>query len=86
MTDELNLAEFARWAIENGSWDGSLGLDGGDIQEKAVSCGILIKTKYDPEIHGNNDVDCEPGDNWYVYSPAFAAARRAKIRALEPKP
>ena len=86
MTDELNLAEFARWAIENGSWDGSLGLDGGDIQEKAVSCGILIMTKYDPEIHGNNDVECEPGDNWYVYSPAFAAARRAKIRALEPKP
>ena len=81
MTGELDLAEFARWAIENGSWDSSLGLDGGDIQEKAQACGILVKTKYDPKRHGGNDVDCEPGDDWYEYSPAFTAAR-----ALEPKP
>jgi len=82
MTDVLDLAEFARWAIENGSWDGALGLDGGDIQEKALACGILVLTKYDPETHGGNDVDCEPGDDWYEYSPAFRIARRA----LEPKP
>lgn len=65
--DEIDrLRAFARWVIE----------DDGDIQEKAVSCGILIKTKYDggPVVTGLTV-------HIYVYSPAFTTCC-----ALEPKP
>jgi hypothetical protein len=69
----LNLAEFAKWAIRSGPWDGS-DLDGGDIQDKAVECGILVETKYDPEKHGPSETDQEPGDPWYVFSDEFKSA------------
>lgn len=72
----MNLAEFARWAIENGPFEGS-DLDGASVQEKATACGILSKVKYDPAKHGGNSVGAEYGDDWYVFTPAFKAAERA---------
>jgi hypothetical protein len=42
--------------------------DGGAIQDLAVKHGILKEVKYDPEIHGPNDVGAEPGDPWYVFA------------------
>jgi len=67
----LNLARFVKWAILNGPFDG-VDLDGASIQEKAVECGILIRTKYDPKIHGSS-VNCEVavGDDWFVFSDIF---------------
>lgn len=71
----MNITEFARWAIENGAFCGA-DLDGADIQEKAVACGLLVQTKYDPAIHGRaeNSEYVEPGDVWYVFSDEFRAA------------
>ena len=34
------LAEFARWAIAEGAWNGG-DVDGGEIQEKAADLGII---------------------------------------------
>jgi hypothetical protein len=69
----LNLAEFAKWAIRSGQWDGS-DLDGGDIQDKAIECRILVETQYDPEKHGPSETGQEPGDPWYVFSDEFKRA------------
>jgi len=75
----MNLVEFARWTIENGPFDGC-DLDGGSVQEKAVACGILVPTKYDPKKHGGKS-GAEPGDEWFVYSNEFA--KRIKERHKE---
>ena len=69
---EQPLAEFVRWAISEGPFEGC-DLDGGGIQDKAEKLGILIKTKYDPALHGETDI-CEPGDDWLVFAPWVPAA------------
>lgn len=70
----MNLAEFARWAVTNGTWEGC-DLDGGDIQDKALECGIIVETKYDPEKHGEHPYAApELGDTWYVFSDDLNAA------------
>lgn len=61
------LRAFATWAVRSGPFDGSL-LDGYDVQEKAVEFGILRPEKYDPEKHGSNDCDAQPGDEWFVFT------------------
>ena len=48
-------------------------IDGADIQEIAEETGVLVETKYDPAIHGEQDA--EPGDPWDVYSEAYMAIR-----------
>lgn len=73
----MQAVEFIRWAISNGPWEGC-GLDGGDIQDKAVSCGILVQVEYDPDEHGPNDYDAEKGDPWFVFSDEFKAALAAQ--------
>lgn len=60
------LAEFAKWAIREGAFDGT-DLDGGDIQDKAEELGILIRTKYDPAKHGES-ADVDPGDDWFEFA------------------
>jgi hypothetical protein len=65
----MNLAEFARWAIESSAFAGC-DLDGGDVQDKAVACGILIETKYDPMKHGGSS-RLEPGGSYFVFSDDF---------------
>lgn len=44
-----------------------------DVQECLEESGVLITTKYDPVLHG--DQDAEPGDPWHVFSPEYAAIR-----------
>lgn len=72
------LAEFAKRCIAEGSWRGC-DFDGA-AQDWAVELGLLTKTTYDPAVHGENDVDAEPGDPWYVFSEWFEAAL-AKVTA-----
>lgn len=57
---------FAKWAIIGGSFAG-LSLDGGDIQEAAVKFGIIKEVPYDPDFHGDNDCDVQPGDPWFEF-------------------
>lgn len=70
----MQLAEFARWAIQEGPFEGCH-LDGADVQEKAVKFGLLERTTYDPAIHGESDV-AESGDEWFVFTDAFKTALR----------
>lgn len=57
---------FAEWAIREGSWYG-LDLDAGAIQDKAIECGIIEVVPYDPDVHGDNDFDVAPGEEWCVF-------------------
>lgn len=70
----MNIAEFARWAVESGCWEGCA-IDGGDIQDKALELGIIVETKYDPDKHGRQYLaEIDDGDTWYVFSDDFFAA------------
>jgi hypothetical protein len=69
-SDNRPLIEFARWAIQEGSWV-SADIPGDVVQDKAEELGLIIRTKYDPEIHGESDI-AEPGDDWYVFGPLIA--------------
>lgn len=71
----MDLAGFARWAIRTGPFDGC-DLDGGDVQDKAVECGLLVSVPYDPEKHGELEFDAEPGESIYEFSPELKAALR----------
>lgn len=64
MTDAV--IEFAKWVIQESVFDGC-DLDGVTVQEKALELGLLTKTSYDPEKHGENEY-AEPGGDWYVFS------------------
>jgi hypothetical protein len=68
----MKMAEFVKWVIEDGPFNGCH-LDGGCVQDKAVECGLLVETKYDPALHGECEY-CEPGDTWFVFSDEFNAA------------
>lgn len=69
----LKLAEFVSWVVKTNCWE-YRDLDGGDVQDMAVKCGILTETTYDPEKHGESEWDNEPGDPWYVFSDEFKNA------------
>lgn len=56
---------FSRWCINKFAW--SYDVDGSHIQEKAEEFGIIRQVAYDPDKHGENDMDAEPGDPWYEY-------------------
>ncbi len=45
-------------------YDKSYEVQGSDIWDAATETGILVKTKYDPALHGEQDA--EVGDAWYV--------------------
>jgi len=66
MQDKVNA--FARWIITE-TFQGSI--DGFTVQDKAEEMGLLQETKYDPELHGPNDVDAVKGDAWFVLHPEF---------------
>ena len=54
-------------------WEG-VGLDPGDIQDKAVDLGVCKKGRmYEPKRHGPNDVGAEPGDEWYEFTDEMKA-------------
>lgn len=65
----MNAAKFIRWCIEQGPFNGC-DLDGGDVQAKAVRCGILKKVKYDEAKHGPSEV-AHQGCDWYEFTDNF---------------
>lgn len=69
------LAEFFNRCTES-AWDGC-NIDGSDVQEWGVDLGLLTKTQYDPEKHGPNSYDVEPGEDWYIFSDWLKAALAA---------
>ena len=68
-------AAFVAWAMREGPWEGG-DLDGGALQDKAEELGLIIKTTYNPDIHGSCDYGSEPGDDWFVLHPDIEAAAR----------
>ena len=74
-------AAFVAWAMREGPWEGG-DLDGGALQDKAEELGLIIKTTYNPDIHGSCDYGSEPGDDWFVLHPDIEAA--ARLRSSEP--
>ncbi len=69
------LAEFFNRCTES-AWDGC-GIDGSDVQEWGMELRLLTKTQYDPEKHGPNSYDVEPGEDWYIFSDWLKAALAA---------
>lgn len=72
MSTPQAMAEFVKWAMQEGPWDGC-DLDGYDVQSKALQLGLLVRTEYDPEKHGESEYGAEPGDDWYVLAPEITA-------------
>ena len=70
MTD-ANIVEFAKWVIREGCWENFM-LEWDEIQDKAERLGLIVKTKYDPKIHGPSEHDVQPGEDWYVFAPRLA--------------
>jgi hypothetical protein len=65
------LVEFFKWAMREGPWEGG-DLDGGSIQDKAESLGLIVQTKFDPAKHGTAYGDFSEGDNYYEFAPGLA--------------
>lgn len=55
---------FAVWCVRE-AFTG-LDLDACSIQDKALELGIIKEVPYDPDVHGDNDSDVAPGDEWFV--------------------
>lgn len=72
-SEESKLFQFLRWAMTTGPWIGS-DLDGAAVQDKALELGLIVETKYDPDVHGGgeNSEYTEPGDIWYVFAEPAA--------------
>jgi hypothetical protein len=68
---EPALVEFFKWAMREGPWEGG-DLDGGSIQDKAESLGLIVKTKFDPEKHGTAYGDFSDGDDYYEFAPGVS--------------
>lgn len=66
---ESAAVEFVKWALREGPWEGA-DLDGGSIQDKAESLGLIVKATFDSKKHGG--ADFSDGDNYYEFSPALA--------------
>lgn len=57
------MAKFIQWAMQEGPWDG-LGLDGDEIQDKALALGLIVKS---PDR-----------DDWFMLAPEVTAALNAE--------
>lgn len=58
------MAQFIMWCMNEGPWDGC-DLHGGDVQDKAEELGLIVKTKFDPKIHGER-IEAKEGGDWFV--------------------
>lgn len=75
------LADFAKWAIREGAFTGG-DLSGGEVQDKAVSLGLLQSAIYDPAVHGEIEFS-EPGMEIFVFTSALDAdAGRGEVDRL----
>ena len=62
------LVEFAKWCIRTACWE-AVGLDGGDVQEKAEELGLLERHEVTKEdVEAGLFYPCEPGDIGYIFS------------------
>jgi hypothetical protein len=60
------LEEFARTVMQT-ALEGS-DMDGGEIQELALKCGLIKGVPFDPKKHhGPGSEYFEPGDQWFVF-------------------
>lgn len=66
------LVEFFKWAMREAPWDGC-DLDGGVIQDKAESLGLIVQTKYDVDKHGLQG-EFDNGDDYFEFAPALRLA------------
>jgi hypothetical protein len=66
VSGENELWDFARWVLAQ-AFDG-MDLGGDEIQERALALGLIRKTAYDPERHGNRGHMFEPGDPWFEFA------------------
>lgn len=70
----VRASKFVKWAMQEGPWDGCE-LDGYDVQSKALELGLVVRTEYDPEKHGeDSEYEIDAGDEWFVLAPEIAAA------------
>ena len=60
---ERRLALFAASMLEY-AWVGS-DATGADIQEEAERLGIVVETKFDPDVHNDPSGASEPGDPYF---------------------
>ena len=68
------LLTFFQWAMQEGPWEGG-NLDGGTVQDKAESLGLIVSVPYDPDKHGAyNDCGCDAGDPWFEFAPGLCRA------------
>jgi hypothetical protein len=72
----MQLAQFAAECLREGCFQGC-DLDGGWLQDRAAALGLIIRTKYDPAIHGESD-GAEPGDDWWIFSDELKTALAEK--------
>lgn len=54
-------------------WSGATEIDGADVQEWALQCGLTEEVPYDPAIHGDGpaDFDVQPGNPIHAYRPEY---------------
>lgn len=64
MNTTQSMANFVKWAMEEGPWDGC-DLDGGGIQDKAESLGLIVRVP-------------TRGD-WFVLSPGVIDALETAV-------
>lgn len=38
------------------------------MERKALALGLIRETKYDPDLHGESEIEIEPGDPYFVLS------------------
>jgi hypothetical protein len=77
------LIAFARDIIRRGVFEAYDDMDGESIQATALKHGLLVETTFDPQKHHAGDVDIDPGEPWYVMSPALLASPVAVAPAAE---
>lgn len=65
------LLDFAEGQIDT-AFDG-YDCEGGEIQDRAKDCGLIVETTYSYERHGENSIEAKEGDPWFEYSPEFRA-------------
>jgi len=68
----MNLVQFVKECVSY-AWEG-MNMDGGEIEELAVRCGVISQTKFDPSKHVDHTGYSEPGDPWFEYTDEFKSA------------
>jgi len=60
------LEDFAQKCVKVYCW--GFGLDGGDVQEWAEQHNIIERVDFNPEIHNDNGIGLDAGDDFYVFT------------------